>query len=164
MPTIIDLLRDSELFSSLEEKHIKRIERIGQVLNYKAGEIIFEESSLETELYIILNGQVEIYFSSNSRGISRLAPENQTIISLWPGQSFGEIALVDDGSRTAGARSAVDGTRLFSISRRELLLLCNSYPEFGYRVMFNLATDLAKKFRGSGTRIRQSVLYGGNKQ
>jgi CRP/FNR family cyclic AMP-dependent transcriptional regulator len=74
------------------------------------------------------------------------------------GQSFGEIALVDEGLRSATVRASQKNTRLLVIPRDKLLMLCETYPQLGYRMMYNLAADLAMKIRNTDLRIRESLL------
>jgi CRP-like cAMP-binding protein len=83
-----------------------------------------------------------------------------TIATLRRGQSFGEVALVDQGLRSASARAAGDDTRLLAIPRTKLMILCDSDPALGYRLMHNLAADLAMKMRTTDLRIREDLLYG----
>jgi CRP-like cAMP-binding protein len=84
-----------------------------------------------------------------------------TIATLRRGQSFGEVALVDQGLRSATARCAQHNTHLLLIPREKLMTLCDTYPQLGYRLMRNLAADLALKIRNTDLRIREELLYGG---
>ncbi len=83
-----------------------------------------------------------------------------TIATLRRGQSFGEIALVDEGLRSATVRAAQKNTRLLIIERARVMLLCETYPQLGYRLMYNLAADLALKIRNADLRIRETLIYG----
>ena len=82
-----------------------------------------------------------------------------TIATLRRGQSFGEIALVDQGLRSASAKTIQENTRLLIIDRDKLMAACEEYPELGYRLMQNLAADLALKIRSSGLLIREELLF-----
>jgi CRP-like cAMP-binding protein len=83
-----------------------------------------------------------------------------TIATLRRGQSFGEVALVDQGLRSATARCAQHNTQLLILPREKLMVLCDTYPQLGYRLMRNLAADLALKIRNTDMRIREELLYG----
>ena len=75
------------------------------------------------------------------------------------GQSLGEIALVDDGMRSATVRVGKKGVQLLVIPREKLLMLCETNPQLGYRFMYNLAADLAMKVRNTDLRVRESLLH-----
>jgi CRP-like cAMP-binding protein len=83
----------------------------------------------------------------------------QTIATLRRGQSFGEVALVDQGLRSASARCAQHNTRLLVIPRAKLMLLCDTYPQLGYRLMRNLAADLAMKIRNTDLQVREHLTW-----
>ena len=83
-----------------------------------------------------------------------------TIAVLRRGQCFGEVALVDEGLRSATVRSAQKGTQLLILPRDKVMMLCETYPQLGYRLMYNLAADLAMKIRNTDLRIRETLLYG----
>jgi len=70
------------------------------------------------------------------------------------------VALVDQGLRSATARCAQHNTQLLIIPRQKLMVLCDTYPQLGYRLMRNLAADLALKIRNTDMRIREELLYG----
>ena len=46
------------------------------------------------------------------------------------------------------------------IPRDKLILLFDTYPQLGYRMMRNLAADLALKIRSTDLMIREELLYG----
>lgn len=82
-----------------------------------------------------------------------------TIATLREGQSFAEIALVDKGIRSATVRLARENTRLLVIPSDQLIALCDADTTLGYRLMYNLAADLAMKVRNSDLRLREQIIY-----
>ncbi len=154
------ILRRADMFYDLSEPQLEMVASICSEAKYKMGQIIFEENSTGDELYVIAAGEVEIQLdpsmirSGGSRGGSPT-----TIATLRSGQTFGEITLVDQGLRTASARAASRRSRLLIIPRDRLISLCDNYPELGYRVMRNIAADLAFKIRGTDLMIREQLLW-----
>jgi len=161
MGKYIRFLQDTDIFYDLTVTQLELIEDICEERNYQKGDQIFGENAHSDELYIIIAGQVSILLNPNlvaSKKENRYV-EPETIAKLRIGQSFGEIALVDQGIRSASAWAGINDTRLLLIRRDRLLLLCNSAPEMGYRIMYNLAFDLAQKMRNADLLIREAILY-----
>lgn len=131
-----------------------------QEITYQDGEIIFQEGSDSSELFIILQGMVEILLNPGLVS-DRPRPGTDPVVvaTLHRGQSFGEIALVDHGLRSATARAAQPDTRLLILPSQKLLEYCELDPAFGFRLMQNLAEDLALKIRNADLLIREGLLY-----
>jgi CRP/FNR family cyclic AMP-dependent transcriptional regulator len=150
MGKYIDFLRGSELFNNLFQTQLEMIESICHECRYHEEDWIFEEFSRGSELYLILEGEVEIIVSLKNGASNKSKDQSfQVIASLQRGQSFGEMALVDRGLRSAGAKACKKNTVLLCIPRDEIMMLCDAYPDLGYQVMHNLAVDLAQKIRSS---------------
>jgi CRP-like cAMP-binding protein len=154
------VLMQADIFSGIERRYIDRIASICQERNFRKGETIFEENSSGDELYVIASGEVEINVDPSLVSNRADTPsEQRTIAHLRRGQSFGEVALVDQGIRSAAARSASKNTQLLIIPRDELLSLCEENPLLGYQLMRNLAADLSLKLRGTDFQIRDQLLH-----
>lgn len=154
-----DFLKECELFYNLTRVQLDLVDNICEEHVYPSGTLITNENSSEKELYLILRGEVEILVSPNLISPTDEQLPYQSIATLRRGQSFGEIALVDQGIRTASVRATQQNTILLQIHREKLLFLCESYPEMGYRIMLNLASDLAQKIRNANLKIRESLLF-----
>src|SRR5690348_18296448 len=74
---------------------------------YDAGHVIFEEGSTGRELYVVLDGQVEI---ARIDGASK-----SVIVTLGKGEFFGEMAVIDGSARSATAIAAAPKTRVMRI-------------------------------------------------
>ena len=161
MAGYVNILKRTDIFYDLTPMHLEMISAICEEKNSRAGEVIFEENSPGNELYVIVRGEVEILLDPSLVGgaTPRRGTGPVTISTMRDGQTFGEIALVDQGVRSATARCATDNVRLLVIPRRKLLMLCETYPELGYRVMRNMAADLAFKIRNSDLSMREQLLW-----
>jgi CRP-like cAMP-binding protein len=155
-------LEQADIFYQFTSSQLDLIADICQEQTYQNGETIFFEGSKTDELYVILQGEVDIILDP-SLVSNREEDELQsvTVATLRRGQSFGEIALVDQGVRSATTRAAQNNTRLLIIPRQGIIDLCNSDPQLGYYLMRNLAADLALKIRNTDLRIRGGLFYTG---
>jgi CRP-like cAMP-binding protein len=159
--TFIPILKQADIFYDFSNEQLDLVAEICQERTLETGEVIFFEGSKSDELYIIADGVIDILV--NPSLVSDNLDKNHepvTIATLRRGQSFGEIALVDQGVRSATARTAHDNTRLLVVPSDKLMAVCEEYPQLGYRLMFNLAADLSLKIRSSSLRIREELLYG----
>lgn len=158
-PTIVNFLKQSDIFYQFTPTQLELVANICQESTYQKGDLIFKENTSSKELYIISQGEVDIVVDPALVGTIEDGKETRTIATLRRGQSFGEVALVDEGLRSASARAAQNDTRLLIIQRDKLIMLCDMYPPLGYRLMYNLAADLAMKVRNTDLRIREQLLY-----
>ena len=158
--TIVNFLKQSDIFYQFTPTQLELVANLCQEVVYQKDELIFKENSGSKELYIIVQGEVDIFVDPSLVGSSMEAgTENKTIATLRRGQNFGEVALVDEGLRSASACASLKDTRLLIIPRDKLMMLCDTYPQLGYRLMYNLAADLAMKIRNTDLRIREQLLY-----
>jgi len=157
--SIVNSLRQSDIFYQFTPTQLELVANLCQEVTYQKDDLIFRENSSSKELYIIVQGEVDIFVDPSLVSSSEADSENKTIATLRRGQSFGEVALVDEGLRSASACAVQKETRLLIIPRDKLIMLCDTYPQLGYRLMYNLAADLAMKMRNTDLRIREQLLY-----
>ncbi|MCD4738199.1 MAG: cyclic nucleotide-binding domain-containing protein [Anaerolineae bacterium] len=153
-------LRDTDIFYGLSKKHLEAIAGVCQEVRFEEGELIVKENAPSDELYIIVEGHVEIIIDPSiivARG--QRVPGPTGIVTLRPGQTFGEIGLVDRGLRSASARAASPETCLLFVSRQDLLRLCEKDHELGYNLMRNIAEELAFKIRNTDLMLRERLLW-----
>jgi CRP-like cAMP-binding protein len=92
------------------------------VLEFKAGEVIFDKEDRADVMYIIKSGKVEIF-----RG-------NRLLETVSPNNIFGEMALVDPAPRSAMAIAATD-VQIVPVSEKQFAFLVSQTPYFALNVM-----------------------------
>ncbi len=152
--SVTELLHQSELFIGLAPEQIEQIAALGREETFDDEDIIIEEKSPTHELYIICSGIVEVEVARGSVHDVPGPPQLDSIVRLGQGQVFGEMALVDSGSRSATVRCAQDGTVLYVIPHQEFWELCEKDHHIGFVVMRNLAADLSFKMRHRNLQVR----------
>ncbi|TKT72661.1 cyclic nucleotide-binding domain-containing protein [Afipia massiliensis] len=104
---------------------------------YDASEVVFEEGSTGRELFVVLEGKIDIVKDS---GAGRTV-----IVSLGKGEFFGEMAVIDGSSRSATAVAAVSGTKVMRINHARFVYLVSQQPAFALMIM----DALSKRLRAS---------------
>lgn len=144
----VDSLRRVEILSGLTDEQLAQVASICQVVTFRSQEDIVREGEPSNDLYVIHRGSVEIVLSTNRVTAESLsATGQQAIVSLGQGQVFGEMALIDQGPRSATVRCTTDGAQLYQIRRDAFARLCEQDTDIGYKVMRNIAADLSFKLR-----------------
>ena len=138
---ITGLLQRIDMFNGLTEPQLSKLAGIFSIRTLDEKERLFEKGDEAGHLYLVKEGFVEVAID-----VQHPAKE-RTIISLGPGQSVGEMSLVDRGSRSASVYAAGGGATVMFAPFAEFDSLCEEDPLIGYRVMRNIAADLSFRLR-----------------
>jgi CRP-like cAMP-binding protein len=153
------LLKTIDLFLGLSDHQLERINSLCRKTKYQKYDIIFHENSRETELYIVLDGEIGILVDPSTVSPEpRSGVDKEMIAVVHEGEIFGEMALADEGIRSASARSLQNDTGVLVIERKPLLDLCKQDPDLGFKIMFNLCNALALKIRTVNLQLREALL------
>lgn len=156
--SVASILNQADIFDELTSTQLELIGSITDERHYQAGDVIFEENTPGSEMYVIASGEVQIQVDPAMIG-TESDKGAFTIAIFRRGQSFGEVSLVDEGLRSASARCSQQDTHLVVIPRDKLMLLCDTYPMLGYKLMRNLAADLAMKIRHTDLQVREQLTW-----
>ena len=96
-----------------------------------AGEYVFHEGDQCSEMYIVLDGQVDIIIG------------DKIVETVDPGGMFGEMAIIGPAPRSASAVARFDA-RLVPVDNRRFQLLIQQTPYFAIQVMGVLADRLRR--------------------
>lgn len=133
------LMKLVHLFAGLTQSELQQLAGICEEKEVAAGEIIVKQNTTGTEMYIIAQGSVEVFI----QGLE----EESVLVYLGKGQVFGEMALLDQGYRSASVRATTDGCTFYLLDQEKFAELVRSNLNIGFIVMRNLASDLAFKLR-----------------
>lgn len=152
-------LTQVEVFEGLSREQVERIVAISRLEKCRRGAVIFPENAPGDSMYIVLDGEVEILVDPRILG-EEVPPDTAPvpITVIRRGQSFGEVALVDAGVRSAAAVCRSPRAQLLVIGRDDFLHLCQEDTALGFRVMFNIAADLAGRIRTTDFMLRGRLL------
>jgi CRP/FNR family transcriptional regulator, cyclic AMP receptor protein len=129
-----DLLARVPLFAGLPKRHLRAVAGIATEQDFPENATIAKEGTGGDDFYVIVEGQASVL-----RGGKRVS-------RLLPGDFFGEIALLDEGPRTA---SVIAETPLsaMTINRKPFSALLEREPTIVLKMLEALATRLRNQER-----------------
>ncbi|HEY1771031.1 MAG TPA: peptidase domain-containing ABC transporter [Chthoniobacterales bacterium] len=115
------LLRRASLFQFLPDEHFEKLRALLQEESYEFGDLIVRQGEPAESFYVLLSGRARVVKADQNGAEIVLA-------TIKPGDSFGEAALAEGGTRSATVRcsTAVEGLRL---DRADFLELAEKNPE-----------------------------------
>jgi CRP-like cAMP-binding protein len=109
-----------------------------------AGEYVFREGELGTEMFILQEGQVEI--------LKLVAGAEEQLAVLEKGDFFGEMSLLEDLPRTATARAVTD-CKVIRINGATFDQMLRTKPEIAVRIM----RKLSRRLRQTDQMLREAL-------
>jgi CRP/FNR family cyclic AMP-dependent transcriptional regulator len=137
--------RAVSIFQGLTSRQLGRIMQAMQKRTYHAGEILFSEGQIGKAVFIIRSGEVELTRSLKDG-------RTRSLGKLGEGQIFGEMALLENMPRTAGATVTQDG-EIFLLYTSTLEALILRIPAIGVIIMRNMAIMLSALLRRTNQEL-----------
>ncbi len=147
-----DLLKEVSLFQLLGDE--ERVELAGQLEleRFRAGQTLFNIGDPGEALYLVRSGEVEVFFKNHTG-------ERIVLEVVTAGGFFGELSLLDRGSRSASVIATQD-TETLRLNRSELEKFIVSRPQ----AAMGLLTAMSRRLRASSERLRQTATRNVNEE
>jgi CRP-like cAMP-binding protein len=132
MPIDPQVLQKVDLFSGLDDKEAKKLAPLFKERNYGAGEAMAEEGQHGIGFFVIESGTAKVTVGGEERA------------TLGPGSHFGEIALIDDGERTATVTAETD-VRAHVLVAWDFRPMVKDDPELAWGLLQSVAAILRQQ-------------------
>jgi HD-GYP domain-containing protein (c-di-GMP phosphodiesterase class II) len=127
-------LKEISFFFDVSEPDLQEIAAITTIRHYGIGEVIIEENSQAETFFIIYQGKIEI--------LKKFEDGEEFVLGVYSdGEFFGEMAILDEGPRSATAR-AVEPTTVLLVSYRDFERILAAAPQIAYSIMKELSARL----------------------
>src|SRR6266446_7051546 len=131
------------LFRRLGPQELEKLaEEIDQV-NFKDGELIFNQHDRGDSLYVVERGSVRIWVVDED-------VNEVTLAELKPGEFFGEMAVLDRGERSSSA-TAIGDTHLHRLSSDDFQKFLIDHPDAAIDVI----CEIAQRMRQTNLLVSQ---------
>ena len=130
-----NFLNKIPIFKFLPEDDHVALVSLWKIHSMKAGEILFRKGESGSAMYVIEEGEIEIFLPVGS-------PVNEVQLTvLKEGEFFGELSLFVDTPRTATARALTD-TRLVEMQRGDFITFIMERPSVGVSMLSEMGKRL----------------------
>ena len=126
----VDLLKRIPLFAELNQRELKRLSGSFKERTFKAGDPISIEGESGAGFFVIEDGEAVVTVHGEERG------------RLGPGEYFGDVAMIDQGDRTASIQAASE-LKCYGLAFWDFRPIVESDP----RVAWPLLQAMAKRLR-----------------
>jgi pimeloyl-ACP methyl ester carboxylesterase/CRP-like cAMP-binding protein len=106
---------------------------------------IVNQNDDSQEMYIVQKGTVEVWTDPESPTEESEKPHR--VATLKPGEMTGELAMLDQGLRTADLISGPEGATVLGLNRERILALLEDDPELGSKLLWNVAKAMSGRVR-----------------
>ncbi len=125
----IDVIRQVPLFAGLDDRDLERLADRFQERSFPEGATVLEEGSTGTSFYVIAEGNATVSVGGEVK------------TTLGPGDYFGEMAVFEEGVRSASVVAATD-LRTYFLTPWEFRPYVEEHPELAWKLLQNLARRL----------------------
>ena len=122
------------IFSHMKEEDLRRIARHAQYHEFRKGEVIIREGEQDNRLFIVVSGEVEAIKNLGAR-------DERVLRALGPYCYFGEMALIDDLTRSVSVVARED-TQVLSLEQWDLRQEIKKSPAMAIELLQTLSRRL----------------------
>jgi hypothetical protein len=144
------MLRRVKALAELDNEQLTRFVRFMELQTVRQWAQIVKQGEPDDGMYLVLDGELRVRLMIGGK---------ETILTtLGPGECFGEIALFDQGPRSADVVANKDSI-LLKITSEAFDKLRREAPELSAPILFAISKTLAARIRADNKRIKDSVSF-----
>ena len=122
----LKLIAGVPLFAHLRGRDLERVGQLAEEIEVPAGRVLIRQGTIGQEFFVIVEGRVKV------------ERDGELLKVRGPGEFVGEIALIDEGPRSATVTSEIP-CRLLVLAHREFHTLLSDHPDIQLLVLKALA-------------------------
>jgi CRP/FNR family transcriptional regulator, cyclic AMP receptor protein len=149
MPCDPNFLANISMFEHLNEDDRVAIANVIDELKVAGDDTLFQAGDPGDSLFIVRVGQIELF-------IKDTAGQKIVLTTAQPGDIFGELAMLDSGSRTATALALTD-SEVLVLDRDDLIWLFQRKPEAALQMLASVGGLTRKADELLRTRVSRNV-------
>lgn len=143
---LLKSLQDIPFFQHFDTTQIEALIQQGTTQEITAETVLFHQGDTADSMYVILSGAVRVIGEDRHGATFELS-------KLQAGDFFGELALIDGGTRSATIQTCAD-SRFFVLGREVFIHMLSQSPG----LLSEILADISGKIRTSNEKVYQEIL------
>jgi CRP/FNR family cyclic AMP-dependent transcriptional regulator len=119
--SLVQALTEASLLAGLPAEHLAQLAATARRRTYRRGEVIFHQGDVGNSLHVLVSGAVKVVNDAESG-------DEAVLFILGPGDTFGELSLLDGEPRSAGVE-AMEPVETVMLDRAVFLQYLAEHPE-----------------------------------
>lgn len=147
---IREKLQSTPLFSDFTHEELEQFLDLCDITTTAAGALIVKQDDPGDCMYVLVSGEARVVHHKDNHDIE--------LATLREGDFFGELALVDEGPRSADVRT-VGECKLLSITQAVVAAVAGVYPTAAFKFLISIGRIMVGRLRRSNQRYIDSLLF-----
>jgi CRP-like cAMP-binding protein len=143
-------LRRVKIFADMTDEQLSRFVVFMHVQRVKQFNQIVKQGDHGDAMYLVLEGELRVRMM--------IGGKETILVTLGPGEFFGEISLFDHGPRSADVLANQDSL-LLKISSDSFLRLVSEAPDLAAPFLFAMSKTLTARIRADNKRYRDTLNF-----
>ena len=143
-------LRRVKILAEFTEEQLERLIHFMEVQPVRQWTEIVKQGQHGDAMYFVLEGELRVRMMIGGR--------ESILVTLGPGEFFGEISIFDQGARSADVVANIDSV-LLKLSAAGFLSLLQKAPDLAAPFLFAIARTLAARIRADNKRHHDSINF-----
>ncbi len=146
-------LQQHSLFGGLSDEEISIVLPLLERIDFLEGDLMVQEGDPGDRLYFLAAGSAEVVkLAKDFKG----STHDNRLALLQPGDTFGEMGLIDIEKRSATVR-ALEDVETYSMTNMQMYQLYQDHLRLYTRILLNLARDISRRLRKLDTLYINSL-------
>ncbi len=147
----IEILKQIELFSDLQQDELELLASVCRGESYSEGEMLFDEGDAGSSMCIVADGSVDL-IKSISQGVDK------NLLHARKGMVFGEASFIDKKDRSAKAVAAED-CMIITVDRDAFIEAASTSTLFS-KIYLKISSTLADRLRLANDLMKETLIWG----
>jgi CRP-like cAMP-binding protein len=143
-------LRRVKIFAEFADEALERFVTFMEVLRVQQFTEVVKQGQHGDAMYFVVEGELRVRLM--------ISGKESILVTLSPGEFFGEISLFDQGPRSADVVANSD-TLLLKISIENFKNLLEKAPDLAAPFLFGMSKTLTARIRADNKRYRDSISF-----